>query len=267
MTEATRRGSSTRSRLVDPLFSRVRAPPRPRLGASEAALARPWRPRRSQQRRVTLSSARAPVPRLAMTDAPRPRQRCRGCEHSGTVRPCHGGLGQPTTAQLPQHERGELPGNDVALARGALRCCRVVGETSSAGAEPLRAAVAGCLLSAGGRAKVRAPWRPAKKASAARPARGRARRERTTRRSTARAQPLWASRRVVGGLSRLQAPPDAAGPGSAKRGRCARALVAWPLREKRLRARSLGGGATRRCWVHPCCCASDGAWAARAARS
>jgi len=175
--------------------------------------------------------------------------------------------GNPRQQSCPSTNGVSCPAMTLQWALGALRCCRVVGETSSAGAEPLRAAVAGCLLSAGGRAEAPAPSRPAKKASAARPARGRARRERTTRRATARAQPLLASRSVVSGLSRLQAPPDAAGPGSAKRGRRARALVAWPLREKRLRARSLGGGATRRCWVHPCCCASDGAWAARAARS
>ena len=40
----------------------------------------------------------------------------------------------------------------------------------------------------------------------------------------------------------MKAPPEPAGPGSTKRGRCARALVAWPLRKKRLRARSPGDG-------------------------
>ena len=55
--------------------------------------------------------SRAPVPRLAMTDAPRPRQRCRGCEQSSAVGPCHGGLGQSTTAELSQHERGEFAGS------------------------------------------------------------------------------------------------------------------------------------------------------------
>ena len=147
----------------------------------------------------------------------------------------------PRQQSWPSTNGASCAAMTLHCARGALRCCRYVGETSSAGAEPLRAAVAGCLVAAGGGAKARAPRRSAKKASAPRPASGGERRERTTRRTTVRAQPLRASMRVVSGLRRLQAPPDLTGPGSAKRGRCARALVAWPLREKRLRARSPGG--------------------------